>query len=149
MVVLTSPAMTPSHLLRLVVAQSGEVVGDPDNERVVDLAVLGLVALGIAVLVVTVWFWRSTRPEPEALATLEAMSRRRFRRAVDEDSQRRILEAVRPVANAEDAHPGPGAVSDPPATGVEDVSVPLPRPLPPPGNDAPIDPLLRTPPPVR
>jgi len=142
--------MMPSYLLRFVVAQSGEAVSDPDSERVVGFAVWGLVVLGLVVVVVTVWFWRSTRPDPEALATLEAMGGRRFRRAGDEASRRRILEGVRPVAADDEADPESGAVVGPPVVGGgDDVSVPLPRPLPPPGREAPIDPLLRPPPPVR
>jgi len=142
--------MMPFSLFRFVVAQSGEAVSDPDSERVVGFAVWGLVVLGIAVIAVTVWFWRSTRPDPEALATLEAMSGRRFRRAGDEGSRRRILEGVRPGAADDEADSeGRAGVGIPVVGGGDDVSVPLPRPLPPPGREAPIDPLLRPPPPVR
>ncbi len=60
------------------------------------LAIVGaLCVLGVVVLVFTWWFWKSTRPEPEALAPLELLGTRRVRR-IDSDSRRRALDSVRP-----------------------------------------------------
>jgi hypothetical protein len=129
--------MTLTHLLPALVAQTGEVVDDPSNQRVVNAVVVGLVVLGLMVIAVTVWFWRSTRPDHEVLGRLEVMSRRRFRRLDDDEARRFELDA---------ATEAPGS---PPSDGVDagtDESVPLPRPLP--TGDKPIDPLLRPPPPV-
>lgn len=110
--------MTLTHLFHAAISQAGDVVSDPSNQRVVDAMVWGLVVLGVAVLGVTLWFWRATRPDHHALMGLEAMSRRRFRRASGDQERREILEteAAPPVSSE--------------ATAVE-----LP--------DAPIDPLLR------
>ena len=56
---------------------------------------LGMVALGIALFVVTIRFWRSAGEDPEVLAPLEVMSDRRFARA-DEPARVEILNSVRP-----------------------------------------------------
>lgn len=55
----------------ILVAQ--ERVTDVGNDRVVLVVVIGLIALGVLVAVVTVWFWRATRPDHEALAGLESL----------------------------------------------------------------------------
>lgn len=44
----------------------------------------------------TIWFWRSARPEPEALAPLEIMGQRDFRSA-DEDTRKKMLNTVRAI----------------------------------------------------
>ena len=76
-------------------AQDAETVGDPESERVVLLVVIGFVALGVVLLAVTAWFWRSTKPEPVALAPLEVMGVRRFTELSAWEQQER-LDAVRP-----------------------------------------------------
>lgn len=55
----------------------------------------GLILLGIGLLAMTVWWWRSTRPEPPALAPLEVMSDRKWMTA-GESERRRIVEDFRP-----------------------------------------------------
>jgi hypothetical protein len=126
--------------LRIVIAQTGEVISDPANERIVRFAVAGLVVLGVVVVAVTVWFWRSTKPEPVALAPLEAMSRRHFDR-LSEEQQRARLEAVR------DRGPGDAeATSGAPDTGDDTDMVGTPDQFIP--ERAPVDPLLRPQPPV-
>lgn len=70
-------------------------IGDPDGTRTVSSIVGLLVALGLALAMIAVWVWRSTRPDPELLAPLEVMGERRWRRA-DPVAQRRTLDAVRP-----------------------------------------------------
>lgn len=117
--------------LSTVIAQTGDVVNDPANERVVRLIVAGLVVLGVLVLAVTVWFWRSTRPEPEALAPLEAMSRRDFLRLPDDEARRAFLEAARQRGD----EPLPEPLLPAPSVPSEDHTVP-------------IDPLLHPRPPV-
>lgn len=70
-------------------------IGDPDGTRTVTSIVGLLVALGLALTMVAVWVYRTTRPDPELLAPLEVMGERRWRRA-DPVAQRRTLDAVRP-----------------------------------------------------
>jgi uncharacterized membrane protein len=124
--------MTLRPFLDLLTAQTGEVVSDPSNQRIVTAVVVGLVLLGMVVMGVTVWFWRSTRPEPAALAPLEEMSRRGFRQ-LPADTQKERLDAVR-LAMAEEA----------PA----DAATPLAQEAEPRDDTRPIDPLLAPPPPV-
>lgn len=71
-------------------------VGDPDGTRAVGSIVALLVALGLALVMVAVWLYRSTRPDPELLAPLEVMGERRWRRG-DPVWQRRRLDDLRPV----------------------------------------------------
>ena len=40
-----------------------------------------LIAGGIALIGLTVWFWKNSRPEPRALARLEVMSERAYRKS--------------------------------------------------------------------
>lgn len=40
-----------------------------------------LIIGGIALFGLTIWFWRTSRPEPRALARLEVMSERAYRKS--------------------------------------------------------------------
>ena len=63
---------------------------------------LAMIALGTAVFVLTMRFWRSAGEDPAVLAPLEVMGDRSFARA-DEEKRVELLNSVRPV----DAdHPG-------------------------------------------
>lgn len=72
------------------------------------VAALGIVRLvsavlivgGVALLVLTIWFWRTSRPEPTALAPLEVMSERAYRKSKGVDRQF-LLQQVRPARLAE------------------------------------------------
>ena len=55
---------------------------------------LAMIAMGLALTVVTVWFWKSARPETEALAPLEIMGERQFVSASD-DQKKQLLNSVR------------------------------------------------------
>lgn len=79
-----------------------ESVSDSGSSITVLVVSLTLVALGIALLGVTVWFWRLTRPDPDALGPLAVMSDRDFQRRGPIE-QRRALDAARPDAVAIDA----------------------------------------------
>ena len=70
-------------------------VGDPDGARAVMSLVAILVALGVALLMIAVWMFKTTRPDPELLAPLEVMGDRAWRRG-DAVWQRRRLDEVRP-----------------------------------------------------
>ena len=51
---------------------------DPEHERLIWLAVGGLLLLGVVLAVVTVVWWRGTKGEHAALAPLEVMGDRSF-----------------------------------------------------------------------
>lgn len=85
------------------VAVSASLLGSPvaaeltEEEAAVRvfLAAGGLVLLGVGLACMTVWWWRSTRPEPPALGPLEVMSDRRWRTAGDSE-RRRMVDETRP-----------------------------------------------------
>ena len=54
-----------------------------------------LVLFGIGLAVFTYYYWKSARPEPEALAPLEVMSAKKFA-TTDPLNQQRLLDEVRP-----------------------------------------------------
>lgn len=59
-------------------------------------AIIALITvLGLTLVMVAVWLFRTTRPDPELLAPLEAMSARKWRRG-DPVWQRRRLDELRP-----------------------------------------------------
>jgi uncharacterized protein HemX len=55
-------------------------VGDPEGTRTVTAIVALLVVIGIGLVMLAIWLFRVTRPDPELLAPLEIMSERRWRR---------------------------------------------------------------------
>ena len=71
-------------------------INDASSTRKVYLLAAGLALLGIALVVMTVWFWRSTRHDPELLGPLEEMGARRFRR-LDGGTQQQVLDRSRPA----------------------------------------------------
>ena len=70
-------------------------IGDPDGTRTLTSIVALLIAIGLALLLLAVWVFRRTRPDPELLAPLEAMGERGWRRG-DPVWQRRRLDELRP-----------------------------------------------------
>ncbi|HSH11117.1 MAG TPA: hypothetical protein VLA10_04965 [Ilumatobacter sp.] len=70
-------------------------VGDPEGTRTVTSIIALLAVLGVALLMLAVWLFRTTRPDPELLAPLEMMGERRWRRG-DAVWQRRRLDEIRP-----------------------------------------------------
>lgn len=71
-------------------------ITDSSSTRTVYLLAAALTALGLGLLFVTIWFWKSSRPEPEFLAPLETMEDKRFR-LLGRLEQRRLLDAARPA----------------------------------------------------
>lgn len=71
------------------------VVGDPDGTRRITAIIALLVSIGIGLIMLAVWLFRVTRPDPEVLAPLEVMGERAWRRG-DPVWQRRRLDEVRP-----------------------------------------------------
>lgn len=92
----TRPTALPAlHLAVLASAAGGQVVRDPENTRTI-LLMVGLLALaGVGLLVLTVWFWRTTRPEHPALGPLEEMGSGRFWKASATEQVER-LDRARP-----------------------------------------------------
>ena len=70
-------------------------VGDPEGTRIVTSIIALLVAIGLALVMLAIWLFRTTRPDPELLAPLEMMGERKWRRA-DPVWQRRHLDEIRP-----------------------------------------------------
>lgn len=77
-----------------------------ESARRVYLIAGGLVVLGLALLVLTIWFWRTTRPEHPSLAPLEIMSDRGFTK-LDEQARGRRIDAVRPSPIDASVEPSP------------------------------------------
>lgn len=108
-------------------------IGDPDGTRTVTSIVVLLVALGLALLLLAVWIFRTTRPDPELLAPLEAMGERSWRRG-DPVWQRRRLDQLRPKGarplSPSVAPPELDASFDagPTASGFDDLRTPTPVP---------------------
>ena len=65
----------------------------------VNIISLGMIALGIALFIVTFRFWGSAGEDPEVLAPLEVMGDRKFARA-DEAGRVDLLNEVRPEGAA-------------------------------------------------
>ncbi len=80
------------HLVLLLAASNN----DASSTRKVYLLAAGLAMLGVLLLVITVWFWRNTRHDPELLGPLEVMSKRKFR-SLDGGAQQKLLDDERPA----------------------------------------------------
>ena len=78
-----------------------ESVSDAGSSNVVLAVTVALVVLGSALLIVTAWFWRSTRPDPDALGPLVVMSERRFA-TLGPIERRRTLDGARPGSSPDD-----------------------------------------------
>jgi len=55
---------------------------------------LALIAAGVALLVVTIWFWRASRVDDPVLGPLEVIGSREFKEA-DESTRREMLREAR------------------------------------------------------
>jgi hypothetical protein len=118
-----------------VVHPAQSSINDTASTRRVQFIAGGLAVLGIGLIGITVWFWRSTRPDPESLAPLEMMGRRRWRR-LDTIEQRHRLDAVRAHLNDEAAEAARETVTPPPV--VEAVPAPAPATASPSSPEVPV-----------
>jgi hypothetical protein len=75
-------------------------VSDAGSTRVVVIVSLLLLVLGFGLVVLNVWLWRKTAPDPEALGPLVEMSSRKFA-DLDLIEQRHRLDQLRPSLVAE------------------------------------------------
>lgn len=92
-------------------AQEAETVSDVSSGRVIAFVVLGLVGLGVALAAVTLWFWRTTRPDDPVLLRLEELGSRRGRRSrrgVEIDGVVAVPDAVAPLTAGSDHSDGLG-----------------------------------------
>ena len=71
-------------------------INDTNSTRKVYTLAGGLALLGIALILITVWFWRSTRHDPELLGPLEVMGDRKFKRLEGTERQQ-LLDGKRPT----------------------------------------------------
>ena len=76
----TGPVSTPAPDQVDAGDDASTVVGDPAADRRIRRIVIGLCAVALAVLIVTVLFWRATRPVPRALRGLQELGSRSGRR---------------------------------------------------------------------
>ena len=83
-------------------ADTGTSINDASTTHRIQLYAAALVLAGIALGAITMWLWRSTKPDPEALGALSVMSRRTWRRGAED-------ERVHALARAHN-------IPDPPAT---------------------------------
>ena len=70
-------------------------VSDAGSTRVVVIVTLLLIGLGIGLGILNIWFWRKTKPDPEALGPLVEMSSRKFAE-LGLIEQRHRLDQLRP-----------------------------------------------------
>lgn len=69
--------------------------GDASSTRTVYMTIVALVVIGVLLLVVAIWLFKQTKPEPELLAPLERMDDRSWRRQNPTEA-RRDLDGLRP-----------------------------------------------------
>lgn len=69
-------------------------VGDSSSTRTVNRIIGGLVLLGVAMLVATIWAWRATRPIDQRLEGLDLITKRRWLKAAPDDRSA-LLQTVR------------------------------------------------------
>ena len=107
----TGPASTPAPDQVDVGDDASTVVGDPAADRRIRRIVIGLCAVALAVLIVTVLFWRATRPVPRALRGLQELGSRSGRRRLAAASEAAPEPVAAPVSPA--LVPAAGAASLP------------------------------------
>ena len=75
-------------------------VSDAGSTRIVVIVTLLLTGLGIGLGILNIWFWRKTKPDPEALGPLVEMSSRKFAE-LGLIEQRHRLDQLRPSLASE------------------------------------------------
>jgi len=111
----------PSAAPTTTAAGAQTKIGDPASDRRIRRIVIALLALAVVVLVITIIFWRVTKPVPKAFGRLDVMGSRAWRKS---DETRRAELLGRPVPltivpdGVDDAVPDvdPAGVPAPPAS---------------------------------
>jgi hypothetical protein len=114
--VVPGPAWQNRQSVNVVTPQT---LADASSRNVIVALVVVLVALGVSMLLVTIWLVRSTRPDRALLTRLEVMGTREWKESSTLVRQQR-LDAV-PVADAKDPTPGGGVARPELADEEEDV----------------------------
>lgn len=110
-------------------------IGDPDGTRTITSIVVLLIAIGLALVLLAIWIFRATRPDPDLLAPLEVMGERSWRRK-DPVWQRRRLDELRPpgakplVPSAAPPELDESFEAGPTASGFDDLRVAAPLVVP-------------------
>lgn len=94
-----------------------ESVSDSGSSNVVLAVTVLLIVAGVVLTIVTVWFWRNSRPDPDALGPLLVMSDRKFFTAGPIE-QRRRLDRARPGVGRDES--SPAAMGDDPSVLIAD-----------------------------
>ena len=87
-------------------------VNDAGSTRIVVIVTLLLIVLGIGLGVLNVWFWKQTKPDPEALGPLVEMSSRKFAE-LEPIEQRHRLDQLRPSLALPPANELPAEIEQP------------------------------------
>jgi hypothetical protein len=103
-------------MMQTNVVGAANSINDASSSRTVNLIIGALVALGLLMLLVTIWLWRASRPVPPHLEGLDLITKRRWLRS-DESRRDDLLGHIRhargaapPIAMArepEAIEPGP------------------------------------------
>ena len=72
--------LVPNRVAAVLAQMETTEVGDAGSTRTVLVITAVLVVAAVVLSVITVWYWRSTVPDPEALAPLVEMTEKRRRR---------------------------------------------------------------------
>ena len=100
--------MMPTAAMQLVTAVNA--LGDQRSSRTVNLIIAVLAGLGLLMLAMTLWLWKTSRPVPPHLEGLELITKRRWLRAdrTARDQQLKPLRDVRgtvPISLARGSEP--------------------------------------------
>jgi hypothetical protein len=71
----TTPGLVP------VTATTAPPISDAKSARSVRRVEIAFISLGVLLLLVTLWYWRTTKPLPAPLEALDALGSRRWRKA--------------------------------------------------------------------
>ena len=71
-------------------------INDHSSSRTVNIIIGALAALGLLMLVVSIWLWRASRPVPPHLEGLDLITKRRWLRS-DTNRREHLLDSIREV----------------------------------------------------
>jgi hypothetical protein len=74
-------------------------INDQSSSRTVNIIIGALAALGLLMLLVSIWLWRASRPVPPHLEGLDLITKRRWLRS-DSNRREHLLDSIREVRGA-------------------------------------------------